>query len=84
MGDLYEMVRAVHKRLPTFSGAPDLRLLADEYLKSIDAALVGSKVAVAALHSLVRNELQRRGLSTFMVPLRAVEDYDPLKNKVEI
>src|SRR5690606_2334798 len=84
MADLYRMVQTCHANLLDREKWPDVAQMDTEYLDEIDRALHGASKAVEGFRGMVRREKERRGERVFVMPLRLVEDYDPMKNKVDL
>lgn len=84
IGMFYKMVSRVHTNLLDSSQWPSVRDMDDSFLDEISRACHGAQMALARFRRSVDDELERRGLDPFAMPLRLVPDPDPMKNKVEI
>lgn len=70
-GDLYSMIRVVHRNLLDSAQWPDVKEMDDDYLEEIRRALFGARAAVNGYERMVVDELRSRGrVLAPVIPLR--------------
>jgi hypothetical protein len=79
--EYYGWLRAAHNRL---LADLDMSRLEGWQLNQLVSLSHGARMAVSHLESHARRELQLRGENVFSMPLRPVDDPDPMKNMVDL